>query len=174
MEGAPESVLTEEQERAVEIEKLRSAFRAGANWFFWIAGLSMVNSLIILFNGEWSFVVGLGATQVVDGIAYAAAEELDANAVTIVRGVALALDVLIALVFVGFGWLARKRMGWAFVLGMLLYFVDGLIFLLVQDWLSIGFHAFALFCIFGGYASMKKLVQMESQPEYTPARAPAS
>jgi hypothetical protein len=51
---------------------------------------------------------------------------------------------------------------------MLLYFVDGLIFLLVQDWLSIGFHAFALFCIFGGYASMKKLAQLEAQSEYTP------
>ena len=168
MEVAPEGVLSEEQERALEVEKLRSAFRAGANWFFWIAGLSLLNSLIILFNGEWSFVVGLGATQVVDGIAYAVVEDLEANAVTIVRVIALALDVLIALVFVGFGWLARKGMGWAFVLGMLLYFVDGLIFLLVQDWLSIGFHAFALFCIFGGYASMKKLSQLEAQPEYTP------
>ena len=67
-----------------------------------------------------------------------------------------------------FGWLARKRMGWAFILGMLLYFVDGLIFLLVQDWLSIGFHAFALFCIFGGYASLKKLAQMEGQQAYSP------
>jgi hypothetical protein len=86
--------------------------------------------------------------------------------VMIVRIVGLALDVMIALVFVLFGWLARKRMGWAFILGMLLYFVDGLIFLLVQDWLSIGFHAFALFCIFGGYASMKRLVQLEGNPEY--------
>ena len=64
MEDAPETVLTEEQERAVEIEKYRSAFLSGANWFFWIAGLSLVNSLIILFSGEWSFIVGLGATQI--------------------------------------------------------------------------------------------------------------
>jgi hypothetical protein len=168
MEGAPENVLTEEQERALEIEKLRSAFLAGANWFFWIAGLSLVNSLTILFNGEWSFVVGLGATQIIDGIASVVVEDVEPNVVTIVRVVTLGLDILIALVFVLFGWLARKRMGWAFILGMLLYFVDGLIFLLVQDWLSIGFHAFALFCIFGGYASMKKLAQMEGQQAYSP------
>jgi hypothetical protein len=166
MDDLPEIALTEEQEKAVEIEKLRSAFLSGANWFFWIAGLSLVNSLIILFSGEWSFVVGLGATQIVDGIASVVAEDVEPNMVMIVRIVGLALDVMIALVFVLFGWLARKRMGWAFILGMLLYFVDGLIFLLVQDWLSIGFHAFALFCIFGGYASMKRLVQLEGNPEY--------
>jgi hypothetical protein len=168
MEGAPESTLTEEQKRALEIEKLRTAFLSGANWFFWIAGLSLVNSLIILFNGEWSFVVGLGATQIIDGIASVVVEDVEPNVVTIVRVVTLGLDILIALVFVLFGWLARKRMGWAFILGMLLYFVDGLIFLLVQDWLSIGFHAFALFCIFGGYASLKKLAQMEGQQAYSP------
>lgn len=166
MGDAPETVLTEEQERAVEIEKYRSAFLSGANWFFWIAGLSLVNSLIILFNGEWSFVVGLGATQIVDGIASVVAEETEPSAVMIVRTVALVLDIGIACVFVLFGWLARKRMGWAFILGMLLYFIDGLIFLLVQDWLSIGFHAFALFCIFGGYASMKKLIELEGDPQY--------
>jgi hypothetical protein len=168
MEGTPESALTEEQERAQEIEKLRSAFVSGANWFFWIAGLSLVNSLIILFKGEWSFVIGLGATQIVDGIASVVIEDIEANAVTIVRIVTLGLDTLIALVFVLFGWLARKRMGWAFILGMLLYFIDGLIFLLVQDWLSIGFHGFALFYIFGGYASLKKLTQVEGQQEHSP------
>jgi len=59
-------------------------------------------------------------------------------------------------------------MGRAFVLGILLSFFDGLTFLLVQDWLSIGYQAFALVCIFSGYASMKKLAPMEAQPEYTP------
>ena len=166
MEDAPETVLTEEQERAVEVEKYRSGFLSGANWFFWIAGLSLVNSLIVVFNGEWSFVVGLGATQIVDGIASVVAADVEPNAVMIVRIVALALNVAIAAVFALFGWLARKRMGWAFILGMLLYLIDGLIFLLVQDWLSIGFHAFALFCIFGGYGSMKKLIELEGDPQY--------
>src|SRR5574340_77246 len=39
----------------------------GANWFYWIAGLSVVNSVIVLFGGAWYFLVGLGATQFVDG-----------------------------------------------------------------------------------------------------------
>ena len=47
MEGTPESVLTEEQKRALEIEKLRSAFLSGANWFFWIAGLSLGVQIVV-------------------------------------------------------------------------------------------------------------------------------
>ena len=168
MEGIPDDALTDEQQRAQEIEKLRTAFLSGANWFFWIAGLSLVNSVILLFSGEWSFVIGLGATQVVDGIASVVVEEAEADMVMIVRIVALCLDVFIALVFVLFGWLARKRMALAFIVGMLVYFVDGLIFLLVQDWMSIGFHGFALFWIFGGLSAMKKLAKMEAQQEYVP------
>lgn len=165
MEGTPGIAMTEEQERAQEIEKMRSAFLSGANWFFWIAGLSMVNSLIVVFGGQWSFVVGLGVTQIVDGVSAAAVEGAEANTVLIVRIVALVLDAGVALVFVLFGWLARKRMGWAFIVGTVLYFFDGLIFLLVQDWLSIGFHAFALFCIFAGYGALKRLVQLEGRQE---------
>jgi hypothetical protein len=168
MEAIPDEALTEEQQRAQEIEKLRTAFLSGANWFFWIAGLSLVNSVIILFNGEWSFIIGLGATQVVDGIASVVAEEAEGNSLLLVRAVALVLDVFIALVFVLFGWLARKRMAAAFIVGMLVYFCDGLIFLLVQDWMSIGFHGFALFWIFGGLSAMKKLAQFEGQQEYAP------
>jgi hypothetical protein len=45
---------------------------------------------------------------------------------------------------------------------MACYVADALIFLLVQDWLSIGFHLFALFFIFGGYTSLKKLKDLEA------------
>ncbi|MCP4560303.1 MAG: hypothetical protein GY837_07230, partial [Bosea sp.] len=48
--------------RRLEAEKISMGFRSGANWFYWIAGLSIANSLVILFQGEWGFVVGLGIT----------------------------------------------------------------------------------------------------------------
>ena len=51
-----------------------AAFKGGANWFFWIAGLSVINSLIITFGGEMSFVIGLGITQFIDGISIALKE----------------------------------------------------------------------------------------------------
>ena len=82
---------------------------------------------------------------------------------TVLRVLGLGLDVVVVGVFVLFGWLAGKKRGWAFVVGMVLYGLDGLLFLLLQDWLSAGFHAFALFGIWGGFASMRKLREAEVQ-----------
>jgi fatty acid desaturase len=40
--------------------------RSGANWFIWIAGLSLVNSALFAIGSNWAFFLGLGATQFVD------------------------------------------------------------------------------------------------------------
>ena len=40
---------------------------------------------------------------------------------------------------------------------MVLYALDGLLFLLVGDWISIAFHAFALVCIGKGYQALRSL-----------------
>ena len=47
---------------------LLAQLKSGANWFYWIAGLSVVNSLIFAFGGHTSFIAGLGLTQLIDGI----------------------------------------------------------------------------------------------------------
>ncbi|GMV93298.1 MAG: hypothetical protein AMXMBFR82_30760 [Candidatus Hydrogenedentota bacterium] len=147
---------------ANSVEAYASSVKSGANWFFWIAGLSAANSIVSAFQGEWGFVVGLGATQFIDGIAAAIIAETEGGGGTTVTAVALVIDLLIASVFVLFGILANKRMAWAFVIGMVIYLFDGLLFLLVGDWLSLAFHAFALFCIFSGYAALKKLNEAEA------------
>lgn len=116
---------------------------SGANWFYWIGGLSLVNSLIAHFGGSFSFIVGLGISQVVD---YLLREMGGTGGIV----VALAFDVFAAAVCCLFGWLANKRMTWVFWVGMTLYAADGLIFILAQGWLSLAFHAYALFCISQG------------------------
>ena len=154
--------LSEPKEPTEERVKLEQSFRSGANWFYWIAGLSVVNSVIQILGSDRSFIVGLGITQVFDAIAAAGAQEAgDATAGGVLKGVAFFLDLLVAGFFVLLGWRSGKRAAWAFVLGMVLYALDGLIFLLVQDWLSLGFHAFALFGIGVGYSSLRKLQAAE-------------
>jgi hypothetical protein len=125
---------------------------SGATWFYWIAGLSLINSVVILSGSDWSFIIGLGITQVIDVIALSSGE-LDMAG----KLVAFLLDVVVAGIFLGFGMLARKGHVWAFMLGMLLYSADGLIFLAVGDWLSLGFHGFALYCIGSGMAAQLEL-----------------
>ena len=137
--------------------QLVTAAASGANWFFWIAGLSVVNSVIQLLQSEWGFIVGLGITQVFDAIALAASEELGSTGAMVVKAIALGLDLLAAGFFALFGWLARRRMAWAFVVGMVIYALDGALFIFAQDWLGLGFHGFALFCIFGGYSAVRRL-----------------
>ncbi len=170
MEQTPESTRQDSATAPTEdLLKLRQSASSGASWFYWIAGLSLINSAVVLFGGEWSFIVGLGVTQVIDAIALGVGAELSAGAATTAKLIALVGDALAAGVFVLFGIFANKRQAWAFVVGMVLYAFDGMIFLLVADWLSIGFHAFALFCIWGGFSASRKLAGVTLAPT-EPAR----
>jgi hypothetical protein len=134
--------------------ELESSFRSGARWFYWIAGLSIINTLIIMFKGSMNFVVGLGITQVID--------ILGQHFGGIGSFVALALNLIVFSVFIIIGVLCNKRYAWAFWIGIGLYALDGLVFLLGMDLLAIGFHAFVIFCVYSGYKSLKKLEMLEA------------
>lgn len=140
-----------------ETERLEQGVRSGAGWFYWIGAMSLVNSVIQWFDSDRVFLVGLGITQAIDGIAAAVAEGLDPTAGVVVRGIGMGLDVVAAGAFLGLGWLAREKKSWAFVAGMVAYVLDALIFLLVQFWAGVAFHAFALFFIWRGYSSLAKI-----------------
>jgi hypothetical protein len=134
---------------SVDQLRLANTARSGAGWFYWIAGLSVINSIATLSGSSWGFIIGLGITQVFDALA----SNLGGSG----KLVALVLDLLAAGVLVVFGVFANKGRAWAFVVGMILYALDGLIFLVVGDWLSVGFHVFALFCILAGFSANQKL-----------------
>jgi hypothetical protein len=141
---------------AAQLKKVQN----GASWFFWIAGLSVVNSILEIAGGGWYFLLGLGFTQLVGALATAFAKEAP-ELQTPVFGVALCLDVVVVGLFVLFGILARKGHRWIFVIGMIVYVVDGIIFLLGPDWLSIGFHVYALFWLFRGLQACWKLHELQ-------------
>ena len=123
--------------------------RSGASWFYWIAALSLVNSFAAFSGSTWRFIVGLGITQVFDAFA----SEIGASG----KAVALGLDLMAAGVFVVFGVCAHKAQSWAFVVGMVLFALDGLVFLLAQQWLDVGFHVFVLYCLFRGLKGCRAL-----------------
>ena len=156
-------VLKSNYEKANDIiktnDKLVSRFKSGAHWFYWIAAFSIINSIILQFKGGWSFIVGLGITQMIDGIA------LGLNSKS--NFIPIFINVLISGFFAVFGYFAVKKMKWAFILGMVLYFLDGLIFLLVKDILSIAFHLFALFCIFNGLKALVKIEKENRQDKFS-------
>jgi hypothetical protein len=136
---------------------IEASIQRGTNWFFWIGGLSIINSLIYFFGGSLTFVLGLGATQFIDGVASAVAGELSANGGMIVRFVGFSLDIAIAGLFITAGFLGQKRYRWAIIAGMVFYTLDGLIFLFFREWLAVGFHGLALWNLWRGLQSINEL-----------------
>jgi hypothetical protein len=149
------------------LANLRRRVKNGANNFYWIAALSVINSIIALFGGQVTFVIGLGLTQVVDGLIFFLAQQIP-QAVTVIRIVGIVVSVGLALVFAAFGYFAGKSKRWAFQVGMGLYALDGLLLLYFQDWLGFGFHIVILWALYGG---LKALGQLD---EIFPAQPPVA
>jgi hypothetical protein len=108
------------------------------------------------------FIVGLGITQVVDALAHQ------------IGSSGLVLDIIIngfvVGIFVLFWKFASKGQSWAFMVGMILYALDGLLLLMFKDIFSVAFHAYALFRIYTGMKLLPMLHQLETA--LAPADAP--
>lgn len=120
--------------------------KAGANWFYWIAGLSIVNTIAALSGTDWRFLLGLAVSQVVDAVAK------DMGSVG--QMAALVVNVFVIGIFVLFGVFANKSMKWAFLAGMTLFGLDTLVGLLFAEWISTAFHVYALWCLWRGYSAI--------------------
>ena len=139
---------------------LQAQFRNGANWFFWIAGMSLVNTLVVLFGGHWGFVIGLGVTQVIDAVLL----QGDGSAASRLAGPLI--TAVVASMFIAFGYFARQGRRAAFIAGITLYVLDSLIFLFAVDVLGIALHAFALYCLVKG---LRAKDQLDRLPKPRPA-----
>ncbi len=139
-------------------QKLRveQALKSSASWFLVIAGLSILNSILSMSGASIHFIFGLGLTEIVDELAHHAGSAgyvLD----FIINGIIAGGLVLI--------WnFARKGQGWAWYGGMILYAIDGLLLLFFKDYLSVAFHAWALYRMSPGLKLLPILKQFEERP----------
>lgn len=140
--GASGSTRTDDERKALETQR-----RSGAQWFYWLAALSLINSGLALAGQEWRFILGLGVTQIVQELAKSGDGATTAGLVSLA----------VIAIFAGLGYQAVKGAAWAFPLGMTLYALDGVVFLLIQDWVGVGFHVFALAMILRGYLAARQL-----------------
>ncbi len=158
-------------DRAVAMQRVQAAIveltrrmKSGANNFYWIAALSVINSLVLEFGGNSYFAVGLASTLIVDSIFVGIASEMP-DAGIIVKLIGLAISIFIAAIFVLFGFFANKGKRWAFIVGMVLYGLDSLLMLAFQEWLGLLFHAFFLFGLFGGIRALGELQKLMPQQQ---------
>lgn len=144
-----------------EAEIYRKNMQSGARWFYWIAGLSLINAIAAAANSNWSFLAGLGVTQFISGFASGLSADLGESNVVMV--IAFILNLLVAGFFVGLGVFAYKGHTWAFIVGLVIYALDALIFLVVGLWFPLAFHAFVIYCLYRGLAANRKVKQLEAE-----------
>jgi hypothetical protein len=138
---------------------LQNQVKSGANWFYWIAGLSLVNALILLMNGAWSFILGLGVTQIISAVADTISA--DTESYSAIKTGAFFVNFLIMAIFALIGYFANKEMAWIFVIGIVLYTLDAFVWLALGDYVAFGFHGFALFFIVRGLMATVKLHKIQ-------------
>jgi hypothetical protein len=151
----PSSVSPTQSLNLVTEQKVRwlMALKNASGWFIWVAGLSLLNSVLYLSGVRFQFIFGLGFAQLVDVLARR------------IGGLTYVLDFIIngflIGVFVVFWNFARTGKRWALVAGMSIYALDGLLMLALRSWLGVAFHAFALFSMYGGLTAISKLREIE-------------
>jgi hypothetical protein len=111
-----------------------------------------------MVGSSTTFILGLGITQIVDVFSQAFAQEIPESG-AVFLGTGLILSVVIASIFVGIGYLARKHR-WIFISGMVLYTLDGLLLLFFSDYLGFGFHLYALYGLYKGYRASVNLERL--------------
>lgn len=119
----------------------------GGRWFYWIAGLSAVNFVFFVLGSANGFALG----TLIDWFLQGVLEELADPSFGWIA------HVLVIGLFAFLGFRATAGAQWAFIVGGLLYALDGLLFLLVGGWLGIAVHAFALFAIVSATISLRRL-----------------
>jgi hypothetical protein len=141
---------------------LHLCVRSGANWFFWIAALSLVNTLLVALGFDLAFFLGLAFTQIVDAVS----SEWEGLS----RLIFIGIDYLCLGVFAGLGLLAHRKQAWAFLTGIILYSLDALLLFAVLmgsgrlPFISLAIHGYAIYRMVGGFNAVRVLAQHEVAP----------
>jgi hypothetical protein len=151
------------QANQIDIEgyHLKRQLKNSAGWFYWIAGLSMINWIASNLKIGFVMVIGLGATQLIDGIAQGLIKDLGSSYTTLLTVVSFVATLAISGMYALFGYFGNKRAKWAFIIGIIFYVLDALIFIWVKDWLPLIFHAWALIGLLGGPGIINRLKALE-------------
>jgi hypothetical protein len=145
---APINQPAHDAQRLAAEQKLISA----AKWFYWIAGLSLVNAGLIISGANLRFLIGMG---IIDRVAGQTSQSGGSGMVGTIFVTAFVTGICALL-----GSLALKKYAWVFWVGMALYALDGLLVFTAGDFLSVAFHAFVLFCLLQGPVALKQLKEM--------------
>lgn len=151
---APEQPPEGNEIPIAQLMQLEKQHHNGANWFYWIAGLSALSSILILFGSSFISAITLGSAEFLAAIG----KEIPEMSVA-----AVIACVLILGVFALLGYLSNKGCRGAYIVGIILFVLDTLLLLWVQDFFGIAFHALALYYMIVGAVALFKLKKLVPQ-----------
>ena len=126
--------------------------RSAARWFWWIAGLSLVNTFLAHNGNHPQFVLGLGITAIADAMFSQA------------KAVAFLIDALAIGFFVLIGLQASRGKLRAFYLGLGVYALDALVYVYLQNWMPVIFHGVVAFFIMKGVVRLRQAGSAAANP----------
>ena len=141
------------------------AARNGARWFYWIAGLSVLNSAVAVGGSSFMMLFGLTSTLL--------ATYLGMNLGGAALGIGVAIAVLVSLGFAGLGWMAERGALWAFATGLAIYALDAGLTIYFKDWFAAAAHVFALVTITAGMLASRRVHAVAAYPAQGTAGEPA-
>ena len=142
-----------------EVRELFVRGKNGAAWFYWIAVLSLINTVVAVSGGGIMFALGLDITMITDTIATEVALKPGGNMIVLI--VALVFDAIMLGLLVLCGRLSQRRMLFVYALGMGLYLLDGILSLMLGSVVSIAIHGYALWSMWSGFAAYRQLNALE-------------
>ena len=164
--GTPSSIGTGDPQNAGIRALLTQRMHRGASWFFTIAVLSGVNTVLQISNAKVHFILGLGITDVVDHIARGRGQ----NGMIAM----ILIDGLFVVMLVLCGVWARHGSQASFMVGMIAYGLDGVLLLVYGGWIEGLVHGYALWRLWDGYAACSELDKLNQnvQPGMSQVKLP--
>jgi hypothetical protein len=130
--------------------KQKGLILIGASWFLWIGILSALNLIAIIIHQNLQFIAGLGINYFILGMMDGVRRATGVN--LILLGYALTFIVSALFIFI---WKKSKQENKAiYLIGLIIYGLDTIIFIFTKEWFSLGFHVFALLMLGNGYNAL--------------------
>ncbi len=142
--------------REYDLELLRHQVKQGASWFYWMVGLSLVNVALYLAGANVHFIIGSSLVDMAAGV------------MKIYSVLGLILLVLVVGMYGGLGYAASRAARWAFVVGMAIYLMDGILYFFFEDFLSGLFHFYVLYKLYQGLQAIAPMRALEQDIAINP------
>lgn len=145
----------------IEKEDLRKSISASAGWFYYVAVLSVITTICVVFEISGGFFGSLAVTYFISLIALSIGGAA--------KFIAFILTVLVSGIYGALGLFATRRNNMAFLVGLILYGLDFLVLFLLllfdpfNSVIDIIIHGVALYYFYKGLKANKRFHEVEQE-----------